>query len=109
MHSLGRRLVDNSKTQTSVIFILNLHVFKGSTVSLMCAVHTSAAKPCVFTVTTVMAANSIVAAVYKSSLPAVTVQVIKMYGTCSLAKWCTGKCLSTCSNGQKLMELHHSQ
>ena len=52
----------------------------------MCAVHTLAAKPCIFTVQTVMHTNSIVSTVYKSSLPAVADQVIKMYGTSPLAK-----------------------
>ena len=81
---------------------------QANTVSLMCAVHTSAAKPCIFTVQTVMHTNSIVATVYKSSLPAVTDQVIKMYGTSALAKRSTRKSLCTCRNRLNLTGLHHS-
>jgi len=83
-------------------------VLKTNTVSLMCAVHTSAAKSSIFTVQTVMHTNSIVATIYESSLPAIADHVIKMYGTSALAKKSTKKCLCTCRNRQNLTGLHHS-
>lgn len=55
-----------------------------------------AAETCIFTVVTVVHTNTIMKAVYKSSLPAVANQVIQENWTSALAEWGISKCLCTC-------------
>ena len=57
--------------------------------------HVLAAKPCIFTVNTVMHTNSIVSTVYKSCLSASTDQVVQINGACAKPK-CWGNTAKRC-------------